>query len=185
MKKLITTITLLTLMALSFAQTDVPATKNEFVPAGPGSFGPYHPQMGRMDGKRDFHKRDGEFGRKDHDQFGPRMFEYLEMTDEQIEKFHDIKVKYDKMEIDVKADQKKLGIDKRESMKDMDFSKARKVTKEMAEVRTKLQLMKIDQKEELSKILTKEQLEKFKKMHLMREGIGRKNNKVRKNNKMK
>ena len=81
------------------------------------------------------------------------------------------------MEIDLKADQKKLRIDKNEAMKDMDFTKARNVTKAMSESRTKVQLMNIDQKQEMSKIHSKEKIEKMKKAHFMRNKSGRKDGK--------
>ena len=111
------------------------------------------------------------------------MIEYLELNDEQVEKMHKIRVKFDKKEIDLKADQKKLRIDKNESMKDMDFAKARKVSKQMSEVTSKIQLMNIDQKEEMSKILTKEQNEKMKKAHFMRNKGGRRDGKKGKGSK--
>ena len=128
--------------------------------------------MGRMNGNRGFHRGEG-FGRGGV-AFGPAMIEYLELNDDQIEKIYKIRLKYDKKEIDVRSEQKKLRIDKNEAMKDMDFAKARNVTKKMSEVTSKIQLMKIDQREEMSKILNKEQIKQMKKMHLMRNKGGKK-----------
>ncbi|MCK4980572.1 MAG: Spy/CpxP family protein refolding chaperone [Candidatus Delongbacteria bacterium] len=174
MKKMITTLTLLTLLVVgAFAQEAV-KTDNDFKP-GFRNFEGHGDFHGRKDMGRKDHRREG-FERGDH-RFGPQMIEYLDLTDEQVEKMHKIKIKYDKMEIDLKADQKKLRIDKNEAMKDMDFTKARNVTKAMSESRTKVQLMNIDQKEEMSKILSKEQIEKMKKAHFMRNKSGRKDGK--------
>ena len=176
MKKMITTLRLLTLMVVgSFAKE--PVNNNDFRPGlrnhdGQGQ-GNFH---GRKDNRKKGSRRGEGFERGDH-RFGPQMIEYLDLTDDQVEKMHKIRVKYDKKEIDLKADQKKLRIDKNEAMKDMDFAKARKATKDMSEAGTKVQLMKIDQKEEMIKILTKDQVEKMKKAHLMRNRGGRKDGK--------
>ncbi|NOR46050.1 MAG: hypothetical protein GQ534_10745 [Candidatus Delongbacteria bacterium] len=160
MKKMITTLTLLTFIVVgSFAQVG----------------GRDHHGMGKMNGERREHRGEG-FERGDH-RFGPQMIEFLDLNDEQVEKMHKIKIKFDKKDIDVRAEQKKLRIDKGEAMKDMDFAKARKVTKQMSAVTANIQLMNIDQKEEMSKILNKEQIEKMKKAHLMRNKGGRRDGK--------
>lgn len=173
MKKMITTLTLLAFLAVgAYSQTSAPVDKG----FKPGIGYPDCPEMGRKDFSRNNHYRDGKFGKRDHE-FGPRMIEMLNLTDEQVEKMHKIKIKYDKMEIDVKAEQKKLGIDKKEAMKNMEFDKAKKITKQMSELRTKHQIMNIDQKEEFSKILNKEQIEKMKKFHPMGNKGGRRDGK--------
>ena len=169
MKKMITTLTLLTFLIVgSFAQVTKIIEKDVEYRIGDRDF---H-GMGRMHGERGDHRGEG-FERGDH-KFGPQMIEFLDLNDNQIEKMHKIKIKYDKKEIDVRGEQKKLRIDKNEAMKDMDFTKARKVTKAMSEVTTKIQLMKINQKEEMSKILNKEQIKKMKKAHFMRDKGGKK-----------
>ena len=178
MKKMITTLTLLTLIVVgSFAQVTKIIEKDVEYRIGDRD----HHRMGRRDGERREHRGEG-FERGDH-RFGPQMIEFLDLNDEQVEKMHKIKVKFDKKEIDVKGEQKKLRIDKGEAMKDMDFAKARTVTKQMAQVMTKIQLMKIDQKEEMSKILNKEQIKKMKKFHLIRNKGGRRDGKKGKGSK--
>lgn len=172
MKKMITTLTLLTFLVVGAFAQEATNMNNDFRPGfrhfeGHGDF------HGRNDMGRKGSRRGEGFERGDH-RFGPQMIEFLDLNDEQVEKMHKIKVKFDKKEIDVRAEQKKLRIDKNEAMKDMDFAKARKVTKQMSEVTAKIQLMNIDQKEEMSKILNKEQIQKMKKAHFMGNRGGRK-----------
>ena len=178
MKKMITTLTLLTFLVVgAFAQETRIIEKEVEYRIGDQN----HHRMGKMQGERKEHRREG-FERGDH-RFGPQMIELLDLNDEQVEKMHKIKVKYDKAEIDVRGEQKKLRIDKGEAMKDMDFTKARNVTKKISEVNAKIQLMKIDQKEEMSKVLNKEQIIKMKKAHFMRNKGGKKDGKVEKKGK--
>ena len=175
MKKMITTLTLLTLLVVGAFAQETTKMDNDFRPGfrNHEGHGDFH---GRKDkGRKGSHRSEG-LERRNH-KFGPQMIEFLDLNDEQVEKMHKIKVKFDKKEIDVKAEQKKLRIDKNEAMKDMDFAKARKVSKQMSEVTSKIQLMNIDQKEEMSKILTKEQVEKMKKAHFMRNKGGRRDGK--------
>lgn len=179
MKKMLTTLTLLTFIVVgSFAQPTKIIEKDVEYRMGNRD----HHGMGKTHGeRRENHRREG-LERRDH-QFGPQMIEFLDLNDEQVEKMHKIKVKFDKKEIDIRAEQKKLRIDKGEAMKDMDFAKARKITKQMSAVTSKMQLMNIDQKEEMSKILTKEQVEKMKKAHFMRNKGGRRDGKKGKGSK--
>ncbi|MCK5761164.1 MAG: hypothetical protein KAH33_07710 [Candidatus Delongbacteria bacterium] len=172
MKKMITTLTLLAFLVVgSFAQPTRIIEKEVEYRIGDND----HYGMGKRGRERGEH-RDEKFERDEH-RFGPQMIEFLNLNDEQVEKMHKIKVKFDKKEIDVRAEQKKLRIDKNEAMKDMDFTKARRVTKKMSEVTAKIQLMNIDQKEEISKILNREQIKKMKKFHLMRNKGGRRDGK--------
>ena len=94
--------------------------------------------------------------------FGPEMAEYLELSDEQINKIREIKNDFRKKEIDLDADVKKLKIDEREAMKNMEFDKAKKLVKKIGEKRTESRILDIEEKEKISKVLTKEQIEKFK-----------------------
>ncbi|MDA3885969.1 MAG: Spy/CpxP family protein refolding chaperone [Candidatus Delongbacteria bacterium] len=170
MKKMITTLTLLTFLVVgAFAQTSAPADRS----FKPGIGQPDCPEMER----RGDHRR-GNFEKGDH-YFGPKLKEMLDLTDQQVEKMHKIKIKYEKNKIDLNADAKKLKIDKQEAMKDMDFDKAKKITKELSDIRTKMQIMKIDQKQEITKLLNKEQIEKMKKLHMMNERMGKKGKKGR------
>ncbi|MBN2789406.1 MAG: hypothetical protein JXR69_04400 [Candidatus Delongbacteria bacterium] len=174
MKKMITTLTLLAFLATGvFAQTSAPADKG----FKPGIGNPDCPQYEKFHENKDFgrkgFRKGGDFeGRGDG--FGPRMIEMLELNDDQIEKMHKIKVEFDKKEIDLKATEKKLRIDKKEAMKDMDFSKARSITKEMSKTRTDLQILHIDEKEKMAMVLTKDQIAKMKKMHPMGNRDGKK-----------
>lgn len=174
MKKLITALALTAALGLSiFAQpASAPADKNFKPGFGPGmgmencdgGMGPMHKGMGEMEGKRDRERCGNDFeGRGQH--FGPMMIENLDLSKEQMDKIHQIKVKFDKADIDLSAELKKLKIDKREAMMELNFDKAKEVTKKMAEVRTKTQMGNIDEMSELTKVLSKEQLEKFKDMH--------------------
>lgn len=174
MKKLITALALTAALGLSiFAQpASAPADKNFKPGFGPGmgmencdGMGPMHKGMGGMEGKRDRERCGGDDfeGRGQH--FGPMMIENLDLSKEQMDKIHQIKVKFDKADIDLSAELKKLKIDKREAMMELNFDKAKEVTKKMAEVRTKTQMGNIDEMSELTKVLSKEQLEKFKDMH--------------------
>jgi len=168
MKKLITALALTAALGLSiFAQpASAPADKNFKPGFGPGmencdGMGPMHKGM---EGKRDRERCGDDFeGRGQH--FGPMMIENLDLSKDQMDKIHQIKVKYDKADIDLSAELKKLKIDKHEAMMELNFDKAKEVTKKMAEVRTKSQMGNIDEMSELAKVLSKEQLEKFKEMH--------------------
>ena len=179
---MITTLTLLTLLVVGAVAQETTNMNNDSRPGFKNHDGQGHGDFhGRKDGRKGSRRGEG-LKRGDH-KFGPQMIEYLDLNDEQVEKMHKIKVKYQKKEIDVKGEQKKLRIDKNEAMKDMDFAKARTVTKQMSEVTSKIQLMKIDQKEEMSKILNKEQIEKMKKAHFMRNKGGRRDGKKGKGSK--
>ena len=111
------------------------------------------------------------------------LIEELDLTDEQVEKMQKVRVKYDKKEIDLHANSKKLNIDREEAMKDMDYPKAKKLIIKISKIKTDIQLMHIDHKEEISKLLNKEQLEKFRKLHRMRNRSGKKDVKKWKKNK--
>jgi len=96
---------------------------------------------------------------------GPAMMEQLGLSKDQSEKIHQIKMKYEKNEIGMEADLKKLKIDKHEAMRNMNFEEAKKIVKQMSEIRSKKNLSKIDEMAEITKVLSKEQLEKFKELH--------------------
>lgn len=173
MKKLLATLALSAALILSLSAQE-PAGK-DFQPGCGKGFGPGHgmemencsgmgPMHKGMKGNRDKDGCDNDFeGRGQH--FGPMMIENLDLSKEQMDKIHQIKVKYDKADIDLNAELKKLKIDKHEAMMELNFDKAKEVTKKMADVRTKTQLGNIDEMSELSKVLSKEQLDKFKDMH--------------------
>jgi len=173
MKKLITALALTAALGLSiFAQpASAPADKNFKPGFGPGmgmencdGMGTMHKGMGKMDRKCGREMKNDDFGgRGQH--FGPMMIENLDLSKDQMDKIHQIKIKYDKADIDLNAELKKLKIDKREAMMELNFDKAKEVTKKMADVRTKTQMGNIDEMSELTKVLSKEQLEKFKDMH--------------------
>ncbi|MBN2858328.1 MAG: hypothetical protein JXN63_07995, partial [Candidatus Delongbacteria bacterium] len=96
---------------------------------------------------------------------GPAMMEQLDLSKDQAEKIHQIKMKYEKSDIDTKAGLKKLKIDKHEAMRNMNFDDAKKTVRQMSELKTKMQISKIDEMAEITKVLNKEQLEKFKELH--------------------
>jgi len=171
MKKLLTILSLISVLSLSvFAQdNDGPAGKN-FKPG----FGPGHgqencngmgPMQKGMKGNCGKDWQDDDFDGRRGNHFGPMIVEQLELSNEQIDQIHKIKIKYDKMDIDLKAELQKLRIDKHEAMTEMNFDKAKEVTKKMAEIRTKTQMGNIDEMIELTKVLTKEQQEKMKDFH--------------------
>ncbi len=173
MKKLITALALTAALGLSIlAQpASAPADKNFKPGSGPGmgmencdGMGPMHKGMGRMDKKCGKGMNNDDFDGNDR-HFGPMMIENLDLSKDQTDKIHQIKIKYDKADIDLRAELKKLKIDKHEAMIELNFEKAKEVTKKMAEVRTKTQMGNIDEMSELTKVLSKEQLEKFKDMH--------------------
>jgi len=169
MKKLLTTLILsgALLIAASAQETSAPPSTSKpgmgprfnmenCTGNGPGVMG--H-KMGNDHNSR--FKKDG-MG-KDH--FGPAMIEQLDLSKDQFEKIHQIKMKYEKNEIEIEADIKKSRIDRREAMRNMNFDEAKKIVKQMSEIRTKKNLSKIDEMAEITKLLSKEQLEKFKDLH--------------------
>lgn len=179
MKKLLTTLALITALGLSvFAQetTSAPAGTDCKEGFGPGQgmrmemgqnkcgeMGNMHKGMKGMD--KECGMGMGMDNDNDKCHFGPMMFEKLDLTKEQMDKIHQIKIKNEKLDIDSKAELKKLKIDKMEAMRSMNFDKAKEVIKKMSEIKTKSQIGNIDEMVEITKLLTKEQLDKMKDMH--------------------
>jgi NACalpha-BTF3-like transcription factor len=135
-------------------------------PMGPGFNSQDCPGMGGMHNKMK-HGGEKKFDRDGmgNENFGPMMMEQLGLTLEQKEKIHQLKIKYEKNEIANNAELKTLRLDKREAMRNMNFENAKKVVKQMADVKTKIQISKIDEMNEITKVLDKGQLEKFREMH--------------------
>jgi len=182
MKKLLTILTLTTALTIGLMAQETTQPKQDFKPGfGPAfNAGNCHGGMGgwnkmNREGKDKFN-RDG-IGRE---HFGFRMMEELGLTSDQKEKIHQIRMKYEKNEIEQEAELKKLRIDKREAMRNMKYDDAKKVVKQMGEVKTKLQTSQIDEMSEITKVLNKEQQEKFKEFHNDHPGFGNKWKKMNK-----
>jgi Spy/CpxP family protein refolding chaperone len=163
MKKMIAVLTLTAAMLTGLLAQPAPEMKKGH---GPDLAGNDCPQMGSM------HKgmgKGGECGMKgmDHgkDQFGPMMVQELDLSKDQLDKIHKIKVKFDRAGVDLKAEVDKLRIDKREAMKEMKYDEAKKVAQKMSDASLKIKFSKIDEMKELTEVLTPEQKAKFKDMH--------------------
>jgi Spy/CpxP family protein refolding chaperone len=180
MKKMIAILTLsAAMLAGIFAQQ--PSEMKKGFKSGPEFAGGDCPQMGRMN-KGMNHKMekrgcgDDFVGRA----FGHKMVEQLDLNNDQLDKIHKLKVKYDRADVDLNADVKKLRIDKREAMKEMKFDDAKKITENISKAALKIKLAKIDEMKEINDVLTKEQKEKLKELH---GGAGRMNHKMMKHDK--
>jgi Spy/CpxP family protein refolding chaperone len=169
MKKLLTTLILAgaLLIAASAQETSTPPAS-----AKPGMGPGFNPEkctgngpgvMGHKMGND--HNDRFQKGGMGKEPCGPAMMEQLGLSKDQSEKIHQIKMKYEKNEIGMEADLKKLKIDKHEAMRNMNFEEAKKIVKQMSEIRSKKNLSKIDEMAEITKVLSKEQLEKFKELH--------------------
>jgi len=169
MKKLLTTLILTGALLIGAAAQDTSAPPVTVKPGmGPGfnsenCTGNGPGVMGHKMGNdhQNCFKKDG-MGRG---HFGPAMTEQLGLSKDQVEKIHQIRTKYEKNEIGMEADLKKIRIDKHEAMRNMNFDEAKKIVKQMSEIRTKKNLSKIDEMAEITKLLSKEQIEKFKELH--------------------
>lgn len=100
--------------------------------------------------------RPGDFGE------GMRMHEVLELTDEQQEKIHDIRIEYQKKNIPLWADLKMARVELREAFANNENDgKVKKAAEKVNEAKNKLYMSQIEQKLEVRNILTEEQLEKI------------------------
>lgn len=109
----------------------------------------------KEDTDRSFHKK------------GDRMMSLmkeLDLTEYQQEEIKQIKEDNRKENIQKRADIDILEIDLRSAMIDNDFEAARKITREISELKTEKAISDIDQKEEIWNLLDSTQREKFEEM---------------------
>ena len=109
----------------------------------------------RKDSDRSFHKKG------DHMMM---IMKELDLTEYQQEEIKQIKEDGRKENIQRRADIDILEIDLRSAMSDHDFETARKITREIAEMKTEKAVADIDQKEEIWNLLDSTQREKFEEM---------------------
>jgi hypothetical protein len=107
------------------------------------------------DSDRSFHKKG------DHMMM---IMKELDLTEYQQEEMKQIKEENRKENIQRRADIDILEIDLKGAMSDHDFETARKITREIAELKTERAVADIDQKEEIWNLLDSDQREKFKEM---------------------
>jgi len=93
--------------------------------------------------------------------FGPRMIEELKITDEQLVKIDAIRFEFKKKMIDVKANKQKIQLEKREAIKNENFTKAKSITKEYFKTRATEEVDKLNMMEKMLNELTPEQRKKF------------------------
>ena len=102
--------------------------------------------------------------------FGPRMIEELKITDDQLVKIDAIRLEFQKKRIDTKASMDKIKLEKREAIKNEDFSNAKKITEQYFENRKVEEINKLDMMEKMLNQLTPEQRKKFKTLKRSRTG---------------
>ncbi|HMA61169.1 MAG TPA: periplasmic heavy metal sensor [bacterium] len=93
---------------------------------------------------------------------GKRMHELLDLTDEQLEKIHDIRIEFQKKNIPLWADLKMARVELREAFADKESdNQVKKAAEKVTASKNKLYMSQIDQKLEVRNVLTDEQLEKI------------------------
>ena len=111
-------------------------------------------------------KRMGRRGQKKHlrGEFGFYIMQELNLTEKQEEKINSIKTDFKKKGIDLHSEIEKLRIDKREAMKNEEFSKAKSLVDKISTVRTQLNKNHISLQETIHNELTDEQKKKLKEL---------------------
>jgi len=104
----------------------------------------------------------GKKGKKNGFHFGPRMIEELKITDEQLVKIDAIRFEFQKKIIDIKANMQKTKLEKREAIKNEDFTKAKSITETYFKIRASEEVDKLDMMEKMLNVLTPEQRKEFK-----------------------
>lgn len=145
-------------------------------------------RMGRQ-GRRGYSKGNhngnkmGRRGQRKHlrGEFGFYIMQELNLTEKQEEKINSIKTDFKKKGIDLHAEIKKLRIDKREAMKNEEFSKAKSLVDKISVVRIQLNKNQISLQEAIHNELTDEQKKKLKVLKKERHrGIRSRRNNVKK-----
>ena len=107
-------------------------------------------------------------GRGMHDRMGGmmyrRIFAQLDLSENQMDKLDKIKSKYQEQQIDLQAKMKKLRLQKREAIKNHNYSKAKDVLEKIADVRKTMQENRIDGMKERWGVLTADQKKKADKL---------------------
>ncbi len=86
-----------------------------------------------------------------------RLYDELELTSEQQDKWDDLRIKHRKTMIDLRADLEKLNIDRRQSMQEHNYDKVKKIITQIGEQRQKMAMKRIDHHEAIWDLLTPEQ----------------------------
>lgn len=86
-----------------------------------------------------------------------RLYDELELTSVQQDKWNDLRIKHRKEMIDLQADLEKLNIDRQQSMQDHNYDKVKKIITQIGEQRQKMALKRIDHHEKIWDLLTPEQ----------------------------
>ncbi len=126
-------------------------------------------EMERGHGHHNFQRGMGE---RHGEGFGFALKE-LNLSEDQQNKIDDLNIKHKKEMIDLRADLKKMELEKHEAMKDADFSKAKSLTGNIFDKKAEIAKKRISLHEDIYKILTPEQREAAKKLHANRPAAGR------------
>ena len=120
-------------------------------------------EQGKMqhDKQMKFHEKG--MMKKDGDHFG-MMLKELDLTDAQQDKISGFMSAHKKEMIELKADIDIKLVDKHDAMKDHNFSKLKKITADVFEIKETMAIKKIEHHESIWNILTTEQQEKAEEM---------------------
>ena len=127
-------------------------------------------KQGKMGKKGKMHKK-GKFNKNAGFRFGPRMIEELKITDDQLVKIDAIRFEFQKKMIDVKANMQKTQLEKREAIKNENFTKAKSITEAYFKNRAIEEVDKLDMMEKMLNELTPEQRKKFSTLKRNRGGM--------------
>lgn len=127
-------------------------------------------------GRKGMPKHHGGYNKKGHHGMMFKAFKELNLTEKQLEKVEDLKIAHKKSMIDLEASLKKVKLEKRMAMKDMDFSEAKKAVKKMYNAKEEIALKRLELHQKLYNVLTDAQKKELKEMKLKKDcGEGFKN----------
>lgn len=111
------------------------------------------------------HQQGMKFGKEDHPQMD--MLHDLELSDAQRENIEKFNIEHKKNMIRLNSEIDIKEIDLHESLRNHDFSKARKLTEEISDLRQEKAVSRIDKTEMIWKQLTEEQRQQLENCKMM------------------
>ena len=130
---------------------------------------------GEMNHKQGHHNFQGKGMRQGHgDGMGMGFaLQELNLSEDQENQIEKLRVKHQKDMIDLRADLDKINIEKREAMKNADFSKAKSLIDKIYGKKAEIAKKNLAHHENVYNILTPEQREAAKKLHANRPAAGK------------
>ncbi len=127
---------------------------------------------GEMNHKQGHHNFQGRGMKGGHGDGMGFALKELNLSEDQQSKIDALNLNHKKEMIDLKADLKKMELEKHSAMKDANFDKAKSVTEKIFDKKAEIAKKRISLHESIYKILTPEQREAAKKLHANRPAAG-------------